>query len=63
MVVVGVVVVVVEGDVVVVVLGGSVDVVVGVLAAGFTSTTSDHLPQVSVTLPLTCPAAVSRKNQ
>ena len=31
--------------------------------AGFTSTTSDHLPQVSVMLPFAWPAVLSSKNQ
>jgi hypothetical protein len=33
------------------------------LCADFSITTTDHFPQVSVTFPLTCPAAVSPENQ
>jgi hypothetical protein len=31
--------------------------------AGFAVTTIDHVPQVSVTLPFTCPAPESPENQ
>ena len=67
-VVVGVGLVVVVVDELVVVGDGFVVVAVGLVVvvtvpAGLTVTTSDHLPQVSVTLPLTFPGAVSWENQ
>ncbi len=63
-VVVGGLVVVVAGGLVVVVVGGLVVVVVPTpVSAGLTVATSDHLPQVSLTLPFTWPGAVSKENQ